>query len=76
MPTKSIYICSYESRFSLKTKVVFCLTLKNINQCLQKLYLEYLSVGVHNNTNDDEEPPKKRSRNPLNTYNSSPQRPR
>ena len=55
-------------------KLVICLKLKNIYQCLHKLYLEYISIGVQNNMNDDGEPPAKISRHPLNTYNIVPQR--
>ena len=49
--------------------------IKNLNQCLHKFYLEYISVGVHNNMDDDGEPPAKRSRYPMNTYNIGIKRP-
>ena len=57
-------MCSCESNFSLQMKLVVCLTLKNINKCLHKFYLEYISVGEHNNMNDDEDTPAKISRHP------------
>ena len=69
-------MCSCESEFSLQIKVGVCLILKNINQCLQKHYLEYVSVGLHNNMNDDGDPSTKISRHTLNTYNIGPLRPR
>ena len=50
-------MCSCETNFSLQMKLVVCMTLKNINKCLPKFYLEYISVGVHYNMNDEEDPP-------------------
>ena len=55
-------------------KVVVSFKLKNIYQCLHKLYLEYISIGVHKKKNDDREPPAKISRHPLNTYIIGPPR--
>ena len=69
-----MYSC--DIRFSLKIKVVVCLILKYINQYLNKLYLEYISVGIYYNINDEGDPPIKRSRDPLNKYNIGPKRPR
>ena len=39
-----------------------------------KLYLEYIIVGMYNNMNEYGKPPAKISRHPLNTYNIVPQR--
>ena len=48
--------------------------IKNINQCLHKLYLECIYVGIYNNINDDGDPSAKRSKHQLNKYNIGPQR--
>ena len=76
LSTKYIHMCSCESMFSLQMKVVVSLKLKNINQCLHKLYLEYISIGVHNSMNDYVDPPTKRPRHPLNKYSIGHQRSR
>ena len=57
-------------------KVVSFLEIKNINHCLNKFYLEYIRIGIHNSMNDGEDPYAKRSRHLLNKYNIDPQRPR
>ena len=41
-----------------------------------KLYLEYIIVGMYNNMNEYGKPPAKISRHPLKKYNIGPQRPR
>ena len=57
-------------------KVVSFLEIKNINHCLNKFYLEYISIGIHNNMNDDGYPPAKIPIHQLNTYNIGTQIPR